>query len=113
MKKLGLVLLVLAAGCGNSTVTQQSGAAACLTASGCGIIVGGISACTQFISLINEPSASAGAHLSPEQVNCIASAGSDCTVAKKCLAGGQTPSVCSGSSESCMGNTYQTCTDAA
>ena len=114
MKKLGFAVLVLAVvGCGNSTVTQQSGAAACLTASGCGILIGGISACTQFISLINEPNGAAAAHLSPEQVNCIASAGSDCTAAKKCLAGGSTPAVCSGTSESCLGNTYQTCTAAA
>src|SRR6267142_2262073 len=104
MKKLGLAFaLVLVAGCGNSTVTQQSGAAACLTASGCGILIGGISACTQFISLINEPNGAASAHLSPEQVNCIASAGSDCTAAKKCIAGGQTPAVCSGNSDSCQG----------
>jgi hypothetical protein len=113
MKKLGLAVLVLVAGCGNSTVTQQSGAAACLTASGCGILIGGISACTQFISLINEPQGANAAHLSTDQVNCIASAGSDCTAAKKCLGGGSTPAVCTGASESCLGNTWQSCTDAA
>src|SRR5438874_7433135 len=97
MKKLGFAVLVLAVvGCGNSTVTQQSGAAACLTASGCGIIAGGISACTQFISLINEPVGATAAHLSADQVNCIANAGSDCTAAKKCLGNNSTPAVCSG-----------------
>ncbi|MDB4971420.1 MAG: uncharacterized protein JWN44_7109 [Myxococcales bacterium] len=112
MKKLGLIVLVLVAGCGNSGVTQQSGAAACLTASACGI-GGGISACTQAVSLINEPAGAAAAHLSPDQVNCIAGAGSDCTAAKRCLAGGQTPAVCTGNSQSCQGNTFQQCTDFA
>lgn len=113
MKKLSLLLLCVAAGCGSSTVTQQSGAAACLTASGCGILTGGISACTQVIAFINDPSVASSAHLSPSEVNCIANAGSNCAEAKKCLAGGMTPSTCSGNARSCVGNQFQQCTTAA
>lgn len=113
MKKLGLFVLVLVAGCGNSGVTQQSGAAACLTASACGIYVGGVSGCTQVVALVNDPVGEASVHLSPGEVNCIANAGSDCTAAKKCLAGGQVPAVCTGASESCSGTTWQQCNDLA
>lgn len=111
--KLSLVTLLLVAGCGNSTVTQQSGAAACITASGCNILPGGISACTQSVVLVNEPSIAAGAHLSPATVNCIAAAGSDCAAAKKCLGGGATPASCSGNATSCVGNSWQQCNLAA
>src|SRR3954466_11327685 len=104
MKKLSLLFLLVAAGCGNSTVTQQSGAAACITASGCGILAGGISACTQVIAFVNDPAVAAAAHISPSQVNCIGSAGSDCAAAKKCLGNGATPSTCSGNAKSCVGN---------
>src|SRR6478609_3018645 len=108
MRKLGfLVLLVV--GCGNS-VTQQSGAAACITANACGIIATGVSACTQFVTLVNDPATAAAAHFSPSEVNCIANAGHDCIAAKKCLAGGQTPATCSGNARSCNGNTWQQCT---
>ncbi len=108
MRKLSF-LLVLVAGCGNSSVTQQTGAAACITASACGIIAGGISVCTQVISFVNDPEQAARAHISASEVNCIAAAGSDCVAAKKCLAGGMTPAVCSGASESCVGNTWESC----
>lgn len=113
MKRWVLGLLVVAAGCGNKGVTTQSGAAACITASACGLFTGGISQCTQFIALVNDPQTAAAAHLSASEVNCIASAGSDCTAARKCLGGGNTPAVCSGSSTSCAGNTWQSCTDLA
>jgi hypothetical protein len=108
MRKLGLLIL-LVAGCGNNSVTQQSGAAACITASACGVIAGGASSCTQFIAYVNNGEIASRAHISPSQVNCIAAAGSDCIAAKKCLAGNQTPAVCSGSSESCVGNVWQSC----
>ena len=112
MKKIGL-LLVLVAGCGNSSVTQATGAAACITASACGILAGGISVCTQLIAFVNDPNQASRAHLSPSEVNCIASAGHDCSAAKRCLAGGQTPAVCTGASESCVGNTWEACTATA
>jgi hypothetical protein len=114
MQKLSVLLVVaVVGGCGSSTVTQQSGAAACITASGCGILPGGISACTQTVVLVNDPAVAATAHLSPSEVNCIAAAGSDCAAAKKCLAGGSTPATCSGNARSCVGNTWQQCSLAA
>lgn len=111
MKKLSLLVL-LVAGCGNS-VTQQSGAAACVTAAACGITTGGVSVCTQLVVLVNDPQFETAAHLSPAEVNCIANAGSDCAAAKRCLAGGNTPATCSGAATSCVGNTWQQCNAAA
>ena len=109
MRKLGLLVL-LVAGCGSNSVTQQAGAAACITASACGIIAGGVSVCSQYVVSVNDPAVAAGAHISPSEVNCLASAGSDCTAAKKCLSGGTTPATCSGNATSCNGNTWQQCT---
>ena len=111
MRKLSF-LLVLVAGCGNS-ITQQSGAAACITANACGIVTGGVSVCSQFVTSINDPAVQAGAHFTPGEVNCIANAGHDCAAAKKCLAGGNTPATCSGNAQSCVGNVWQQCTLAA
>src|SRR5512147_998281 len=104
--------LVFAAGCGNSKVTQSSGAAACVTASGCGILTG-ISTCTQFIAYVNDPLIAGTLHISPDQVNCIANAGSDCAAAKRCLGNGSMPASCSGNAKSCIGDQYQECTLAA
>ncbi len=111
MKKLGL-LLFLVAGCGNS-VSLQSGAQACITAAACGIVTGGVSACTQVVGLVNDDSVAASAHISASEVNCIASAGSNCATAKKCIAGGNTPATCSGAATSCVGNSWQQCNLAA
>jgi hypothetical protein len=108
MRKLSLLVL-LVAGCGNSSVTQESGAAACVTAAACNIIAGGVSACTEIIAFVNDPDSASRAHISPSEVNCIANAGHDCVAAKKCFAGGQTPALCSGNSESCVGNVWQSC----
>jgi hypothetical protein len=113
MKRLSLALALLVIGCGDGKVTQQSGAAACLTASACGIIDGGVSACTQVIAFINDPALAGAAKVSAAEVNCIANAGSDCAAARKCLANGMTPAACSGVSESCAGNVWQSCTVAA
>ena len=52
MRRLGLALLLIA-GCGNDTVTAQSGAAACITADACGLQLfegGGSNVCRQIIS---------------------------------------------------------------
>ena len=111
MKKLAFVLF-LVAGCGNS-VTLQSGAAACITAAACNIIATGVSACTQFVGLVNDNSVAAAAHLSATEVNCIANAGSDCAAAKRCLSNGNTPATCSGVATSCVGNVWQQCNVAA
>ncbi|HEY2748173.1 MAG TPA: hypothetical protein VGL86_26295 [Polyangia bacterium] len=111
MKKLGLLLLFVA-GCGNG-VSLQSGAQACITAAACNITVGGVSSCTQFVGLVNDDAVAAAAHLSPAEVNCIASAGSNCATAKKCIAGGNTPATCSGAATSCVGNSWQQCNAAA
>jgi hypothetical protein len=113
MKKLSLLLLLVAAGCGKATVTQQSAAAACLTASACGIVdttfIRGVTGCAQLAATINEPATAAAFKLTPAQVNCIAAAGSDCAAAKRCLANGNTPQSCSGVSASCAGTTWQGC----
>jgi hypothetical protein len=112
MRTLSLLLVLAVAGCGNS-VTQESGAAACITANACGILAIGVSACTQVVNGINDPAGSAATKFTPAEVNCIANAGHDCAAAKKCLAGGQTPATCSGNARSCDGNTWQSCTPAA
>jgi len=112
MRRLGLLIL-LVAGCGNNSITQQSGAAACITANACGILAVGVSVCTQFVVGINDPAGAASLHFSPGEVNCLAAAGSDCVAAKKCLAGGNTPATCSGNAQSCVGNVWQQCTPAA
>lgn len=114
MKRLFLgLIIVAAASCGNKGVTTQSGAAACITAAACGIVDAGVSQCTQFVALVNDPSTAAAAHISASEVLCLANAGSDCTAAKKCLGGNNTPAVCSGVADSCNGNIWQSCTDAA
>ncbi|MCA1664021.1 MAG: hypothetical protein LC659_07105, partial [Myxococcales bacterium] len=112
MRKLGLLVL-LVAGCGNHSITQQSGAAACITASACGIIAGGVSICSQFVVSVNDPAVATSFHISPSEVLCLASAGSDCTAARRCLSGGSMPATCSGNAKSCNGNTWQQCTIAA
>ncbi|HWE28812.1 MAG TPA: hypothetical protein VHB97_12465, partial [Polyangia bacterium] len=112
MKKLGL-LLVLINGCGNGSVTQQSGAAACITANACGILTAGVSVCTQFVVGVNDPAGAASFKFTAAEVNCIAAAGHDCAAAKKCLAGGNTPASCSGAATSCVGNVWQQCNLAA
>lgn len=113
MNRLLLALSLVVVGCGSSKVTQQSGAAACITAAACGIIDTGVSSCTQVVGFINDSAVQADAHLSASQVNCIANAGSDCAQAKKCLANGMTPAACSGGGASCDGNVWQACTTLA
>jgi hypothetical protein len=111
----GFVLLLIA-GCGNDSVTPQSVAAACITASACGIPLysgpSGVSTCVEIISHINNPENALGLRLSPSQVDCVANAGSDCAAAKRCLAGGHTPRACPTVRESCDGNTWTSCTSA-
>ena len=110
MKKLGLCILVVAAGsCGSNKITQQTGAAACITATACGIIIGGVSACTNAVANINDPDVQAAIHISPSEVTCIAGAGNNCTKAKECLAGDMPPATCTGSSTSCNGTVWQSC----
>lgn len=108
-----VALVVAVAGCGNPGVTQQSGAAACLAASACGILVGGVSACTQVIAFVNDPAVAASAHVSAAEINCIASAGHDCAAAKRCLGNNAMPASCNGNSDACNGNLWQSCTNAA
>src|SRR5262245_17488052 len=113
MRSWALVVLVAAAGCGSPGVTGESGAAACITASACGIIPGGISACTQLIAYVNDPEIAGNAlfPLNAREVNCIGAAGADCDAARRCLNEGKTPSPCAGSSTSCMGNTLPSGSD--
>ena len=119
MRKLTLALLVVLSGCGPS-ITASSGAAACIVASSCGLVGTSASSCTAFISSINDPSLAlledienpiggGVSHISPAQVNCIASAGTDCAKAKACLDNGMTPAACSGNSNSCMGTFIVSC----
>jgi hypothetical protein len=112
MKKLMFLALLAAAGCGDG-VTATSGAAACNTAAACGILPGGniigISACTQFIQAVNEPEGANFVHIDPDEVNCLAEAGSDCDRARACLNYGQTAASCSGTSQMCDGNTWVSC----
>jgi hypothetical protein len=110
MKKL-LLAALLVAGCGNG-VTASTGAAACATAVACGILpngVVGISACTQFIQDINEPENALLVHVDADQVNCIASTGNNCDLARACLDYGNPPTACSGSGQMCNGDTWSTC----
>jgi hypothetical protein len=111
---ISLIPLVIVAGCG-APVSTQSGAAACIVASGCGLF-GTTSACTQLISTVNDPVfgqlVGGSIFVSPAQVNCIAGAGTDCNKAKACLDNGMTPAPCSGNSSTCMGNFIVSCSPA-
>lgn len=113
MKRLFIALALVAAGCGDGKVTTESGAAACLTASACGITDGGVSACTAIVSQVNNPELAALVHLGPAEVNCIAKAGHNCAAAKKCMAKGMTPDPCVGDGRSCDGTTLKACTELA
>jgi len=111
MKNLAwLGLLVAGVGCGNG-VTSSSGAAACVTATACGIAIvpGGISACTQGVQFVNDPAVANLSKVNAAQINCIAAAGNDCSLARKCLNGGSTPSACTGNSQSCDGSVWKSC----
>jgi hypothetical protein len=103
------ILLALVAGCDNGAVNGSTSAAACATATACGIIAGGISACTSGALRTNDPSVAAALHISTSTVSCIAAAGSSCDAARKCLDGGMTPSPCTGTSGSCTGTVLTTC----
>ena len=112
MKNLMFLALLAAAGCG-SGVTATTGLAACNTAAACNMLpganIGSVSACTQVIQSVNEPGVANAIHMSPEQIVCLAESGSDCDRARRCLNGGAAPSTCSGSSQSCEGDTWVAC----
>jgi hypothetical protein len=110
-------VLIFIAGCGNGSVTPQSAALACITASACGIPLyprgGGanaVSACVELVPFINSPEGALGLMITPSQADCVAAAGSNCAAAKRCLAGGNTPTVCPTVHESCDGTTWNSCT---
>jgi hypothetical protein len=116
MRSLATILSVGLAvgGCGNSnSVTASNGAAACATASSCGLLgQGGIQSCTTGVLAINDPAVVAvfRVPLTGAEVNCLAQAGKDCTAAKRCLDNGMTPSSCTGQGpQSCSGNLLQSC----
>lgn len=115
MRRLGFVLILIA-GCGNHSgpVTQQLGAAACITAHACGLgLLGDVSECSEMISYVNDSQYAVTFRLTPSQVGCIAAAGADCAAAKRCLAGGRTPAACPTVGESCSGDSWQSCTSVA
>jgi hypothetical protein len=95
MKKLAFAAL-LVAGCGNS-VTGGTGASACITAAACGII----------------QAAATVVKVDAEQVNCIATAGSNCDAARRCLNYGMNVEACSGTSASCETSTMWKACDSA
>ena len=100
--------------CGNNnSVNASTAAAACVTATACGIVDGGVSECTQGALATNNPLVASSAEFSPQMVNCIAAAGANCDAARRCLNGGQTPAQCTGSSSSCMGTVLHGCSEAA
>jgi len=116
MRRFVFVLMFIA-GYGNDLVTQQSGAAACITADACGIPLypngpPGVTACVQLISLINNPEHALALRLTPSQADCVAAAGSNCAAAKRCLAGGNTPKACPTVQQSCDGSTWTYCLSA-
>jgi hypothetical protein len=96
-------------------VTSTTGVAACNTAAACGMLptgvaaVTGISVCTALIQNVNSPNAANTIHMSPDQINCLASAGSDCDRARRCLNDGNAPNACGGNSTQCDGNTWVAC----
>lgn len=99
---------LLVVGCG-SGVTGATGAAACITASACGIISNNTSVCTQTIEYLNDPAAEADLHVDAQQVNCIATAGSNCDAARACLNYNRAAQPCSGSSAMCDGSDLVLC----
>jgi hypothetical protein len=114
MKKMILLALLAAAGCGDG-VTATTGVAACNTAAACNMLptavvqFTGISACTALIQNVNDPNAANVIHMSTAQINCLAASGSDCDRARRCLNDGQAPNACGGNSTMCDGNTWVAC----
>ncbi len=103
---------VAVTGCGNdSSVSASAGAAACVTATACGIVAGGVSNCTANVLNTNNPLFAGAVHFSTKTVNCIAAAGSNCDNAKKCLNAGQTPASCTNASAACDGTVLDSCQD--
>jgi hypothetical protein len=106
-------VLLLLSSCSNETqINSATGAAACVTAAACKLLDFGASACTAGALDVNNPVFAAAAHISAKTVNCIAAAGANCDNARKCLNGGEAPSVCSLSqSPSCSGSVLTSCSD--
>jgi hypothetical protein len=114
MLRRGIVVLaIIFSGCHNAYVSGAAGGQACVTATACGLYQGGASKCTANVAGVNVLFLSARAHVSGDQVNCLAQAGADCDAARRCLNGGQIPSVCTGNGASCTGNVLTNCTTAA
>jgi hypothetical protein len=118
-RPLLLACLFAGAACNNSSnfVSSASGAAACATATACGLVdpvsAHGVSGCTVQALSTNDPIIAAASHISSSIVNCIAAAGANCAAAKRCLGGGATPAACTGNSASCTGTVLSFCADAA
>jgi hypothetical protein len=111
MTRAGLALIFLVGCSNNNTVTSSSATKACVTATACGLVAGGVSQCTANALAVNNPLVAAVVYFSPQIVNCVAAAGSNCDNARKCLNGGQTPAACTGTSQACMGTVRTSCMD--
>jgi hypothetical protein len=112
---LGLALVGAWLGCSNDSVkvNAQAGMSACVTATACGLVTGGVSSCTSYVAGVNVDYFADTARITAAQVNCLAAAGHDCNAARRCLNGGMTPAPCTGTTNSCMGDNLMTCSDRA
>jgi hypothetical protein len=122
MRALAAVLLV--AGCSGSNpasvdgggdmagvILTEVGVAACVTVNSCGMAMNGVSQCSADVAGLNNAQIAAffRANISAKEVTCLAAAAGKCDAAKKCLNGGMTPSVCTGSSSLCTGSVMTSC----
>ncbi len=107
MRLAPCLLLLAACGGGNGTgdggvpALGETEAAACITATGCGIISDEISLCSTNVAGVSLPYSAQRSGISAATVSCLAAARSDCAAARRCLNGGTTPQPCGGATGTC------------
>ncbi len=109
---LAAVMLVglAAVGCGESGTTASVGSKACMSLASCDLFDFNVSQCSFGAALLGSDYWSNVFKIEPEQVTCLAAAGSDCDAARKCLNKGAAPATCSGG-RSCEGTVLVLCED--
>lgn len=110
MKKVlvGVLLAVAMAGCGSGT-SASVGSRACIAVASCGLFDVSLNSCSFGIHLLGNEVVSNSFKLTTTQVQCVASAGSNCDAARKCFNNGNAPATCTTGSRSCEGSTLVLC----
>lgn len=110
MRNALLVALAFTAiACGKET-TSSVGSRACVSVASCQLFDVNVSNCSFGVHLLGIDYVSNAFKITPEQVTCIAAAGSNCDNARRCLNNGNAPSSCSGG-RLCEGTTLIMCED--